>query len=120
MQSVRAARQFLSALFPLAATLAGCLLLEETPSSALGRECNEDEECAADEVCYAGSCQEECLDENCPGGFTCRDYGNECRTYCTKDDDCQPGWYCCDFHSDGCDSSSEWYQLCISNYGIGP
>jgi hypothetical protein len=107
--------------------LSGCLLLAKAPDgvhcddadcspyrcSDYGDECEDfcsgDDECANGFICALSSCEEPCVDADCPNGFLCEDVLNECDDMCFSDNDCQPGWDCC-LSFDECPDYAECYR----------
>lgn len=114
---------------------AGCLLLEGPPpglqdpgepacdpddcpgeygcyDGECADRCFEDGMCKEGAICTVPACELPCRDRDCPNGFTCKDPPlNECETRCWFEDDCRPGWACCEgavYGSGECDD----YGLC--------
>lgn len=65
-------------------------------------DCLISDACAEGYICDAVDCVEACQDENCPGGFRCSEFLNECDDICFDNDECRPGWFCCDDYEDPC------------------
>ena len=67
----------------------------------LNDDCFVDRDCKDGFVCPRRRCEEACVNSECPGGFACDSFDNECNTRCIVDSDCRRGFEC-NWESDRC------------------